>query len=135
MNAGSRTTVMATLAIVTALSSFHASAQRAQAGQWVQRGGVWVLEAVVQDQVLNRAVYPAARYVDRQMAEANAYAAQHPTVTYQGNYANSTPAYQYRSQQPMTYGQQVQPQYYQHQQPSYQAPRRICSNGRQQWSC
>ena len=134
MNAGSRLTVVATLAAVTAFSTFPAFAQRAQAVQWVQRGGVWVLEAVVQDQVLNRAVYPAARYAGRQMDEANAYAAQHPTVTNQGNYANSTPAYQYRSQQPMTYGQQAQPQYYQ-QQPSYQAPRRICSNGRQQWSC
>lgn len=129
MNTGLRVLITS---MVAAGTTAIALSSHAQAARYVQRGGMWVLEAVVQDQVLNRGVYPALNYANRSMEQAAAHSAQYPTVTYSGNYPNSTPAYRYPSPQPMVYGQQVQPQY---QQPSYQMQRRVCSNGRQQWYC
>ena len=124
--------VSSTLALLTLFSSALAHAQAAQAGRYVLKGGAWIFEAVVQDQVLNRAIYPAANYAYQGVVQQNARNAQYPIATYPRVYSNSTPAYQYRLQQPMIYGQQLFPQY---QQPTYQVPRRVCNNGYQQWYC
>ncbi len=134
------------VAIISASTLLSTTTAQAQATRLVYRAGVWVLEAVAQDQVTQHVVYPAANAAFR-------WAAADPMNNNGGTYANSTQMYRqyqpsqqqyyqprqqnyYNPPQQQYYAPQQQQQYYAPQQQYYQQPqRRICSNGRQQWYC